>query len=126
MKPERANQDLKGKVIKLNDVFQNGQRAKEFSQTEYWQQLSQVLADRITAHEGAKRDVNPLLYKVGFTVTKQDGSTYHKSGDEALTEAIAAESEIQVMKDLIDMVKADINNGSLACQDLEKIKNRVK
>ena len=122
MNPKQADKELTEKMTQLHDVFQQGQRAKEFVQTEYWGQIRDAILQKIKTHTDVKASVDPMVYRSGYSITKADGSTFTKSGEEILTEAIASEAEVRALSDILQMVDADLRAGQEAQKELEKYK----
>lgn len=127
MNPKQLDKETREKIIELNDVFQAGQRAKEFAQTEYWKQMLDAFEKKTKDHMESKAIVDPLLYKIGCNITVQaTGQKIVKTGEEFLQEAITAEAEIRTINDIVNMVREDIENGAIAHTDLEEIKRKYK
>lgn len=126
MNPKKANDQMSEKIKELNVSFQDGQAAKEMTQTSYFQHLKEVIKKQIVMFEENKVRTSYMSLCVSARYKNQDGTYYTVPPEDARISALCDEAYIQSRKDILKMIDNDVASGDDAYKELEIYKSKIK
>ena len=124
MNPRKATEDLKKKIVDLNETYTLGLSAKELVSTAYFQKLKELYDGEIKSFYEIKKLTPYSELRQTHTYNVKNG-TKVISGSEYMQLQIELEIAIEQKQNFLTMIQNDITEGELAEKDLVEYKKKL-